>query len=83
MNLHSKTDACNSVRQPTTGHGDQSDLVSFSHMGCRLTTKSYRHRFARAAPAPLLEQSVRFKESWTCVNHMVTSYLCIHNPSDL
>ena len=33
---------------------------------CRLTT--YRHRFARAAPAPRAKRNdARFKESWTCV----------------
>ena len=39
-----------------------------SSVGCRLTT--YRHRFARAAPAPRAKRNdVRFKakESWTCI----------------
>ena len=35
---------------------------------CRLTT--YRHRFARAAPAPrAIKRKQRFKESWTCTVH--------------
>ena len=37
-------------------------------LACRFTT--YRHRFARAAPAPRAKRNdalLRFKESWTCV----------------
>ena len=37
---------------------------------CRLST--YRHRFARAAPAPRAKRNdLRFKKSWTCVARQV------------
>ena len=48
---------------------------------CRFTT--YRHRFARAAPAPRAKR--RFKESWTCIARQghVTSLTTLNELSSL
>ena len=65
-------------------HSKRIDLKSREGARCRLTT--YRHRFARAAPAP----RARFKESWTCVArqgargvqhaHNIAPMLCLMVP---
>ena len=51
---------------------EQSVDSKIAWMCCRLTTVTYRHRFARAAPAP--DRAKRY-ESWTCASPV--KWMCI------